>query len=70
MLCDPTSGAITYGAAGSTNDTGWVVRLPRGVEEVASGDIVIYENFGLSIASAAAGLSLVGTDEVGEAKAS
>lgn len=70
VLCDPTSGAITYGTAGSTNDTGWVVRLPRGVEEVASGDIVIYENFGLSIASAAAGLSLVGTDEVGEAKAS
>ena len=70
VLCDPTTGAVTYGTAGATNDTGWVVRLPRGVDEVASGDIVIYENFGVSIASAAAGRSLVGTDEVGEAKAS
>ena len=70
VLCDPTTGAVTYGTAGTANDTGWVVRLPRGVEEVASGDIVIYENFGVSIASAAAGRSLVGTDEVGEATAS
>lgn len=55
VLCDPTTGAITYGAAGATNDTGWVIRLPRGVEEVATGDIVIYENFGLSITPATGG---------------
>lgn len=70
VLCDPTTGAITYGQAGATNDTGWVVRLPRGVYEVAEGDVVIYENFGLTVAAAASGKSLVGTDEVGEAKAS
>lgn len=56
VLCDPTTGAITYGTAGATNDTGWVVRLPRGVEEVASGDIVIYENFGLAITPATGGV--------------
>ena len=49
VLCDPTTGAITYGTAG-------VVRLPRGVEEVASGDIVIYENFGLAITPATGGV--------------
>lgn len=70
VLCGPTTGAITYGQAGAANDTGWVVRLPRGVYEVAEGDVVIYENFGLTVAAAAAGKSLVGTDEVGEAKAS
>ena len=70
VLCDPTTGAITYGQAGAANGTGWVVRLPRGVYEVAEGDVVIYENFGLTVAAAAAGKSLVGTDEVGEAKAS
>lgn len=46
VLCDPTTGVITYGAAASENDTGWVVRLPAGVQAVEEGDRVIYENFG------------------------
>lgn len=49
VLCDPTTGAVTYGTAGATNDTGWVVRLPQGVTTVAKGDLIIVENFGLSI---------------------
>lgn len=56
VLCDPTTGTITYGAAAATNDTGWVVRLPRGVVEVAKGDIVIYENLGVGITPASGGV--------------
>lgn len=52
VLCDPTTGKITYGAAGTANDTGWVVHLPQGVKEVAEGDTVIYECFGLTITPA------------------
>lgn len=70
VLCDPTTGAVTYGEAGADNDTGWVVRLPRGVEEVSEGDIVIYENFGVTVVSGAAAASArVGEAEVGEAQA-
>lgn len=67
VLCDPTSGAITYGTAGTENDTGWVVRLPRGVKDATTGDVVIYENFGITVAGAA-GMSLVDTAEVDEAQ--
>lgn len=56
VLCDPVTGTITYGAAAATNDTGWVVRLPRGVAEVAKGDIVIYENLGVGITPASGGV--------------
>lgn len=52
VLCDPTTGAITYGDAGSTNDTGWTVVLPRGVKTVAKGDLVIYQNFGVNVTPA------------------
>lgn len=53
VLCDPTSGAITYGAAGAANDTGWKVVLPRGVKTIASGDVVIYQNYGVDVTPAA-----------------
>lgn len=55
VLCDPTSGAITYGTAGSTNDTGWIVVFPRGVKTVGNGDLVIYQNFGVSVSATAGG---------------
>lgn len=51
VLCDPTTGAITYGDAGATNDTGWRVVFPRGVKTIAEGDTVIYQNFGLDTAA-------------------
>lgn len=53
VLCDPTTGAVTYGTAGATNDTGWTVVLPQGVTTVAKGDLVIYENLGVSVTPAA-----------------
>ena len=71
VLCDPATGEVTYGAAGADNDTGWVVKFPRGVSEVAEGDLVIYENFGFSVA-AASGVSsadaTVGKARVGISK--
>lgn len=51
VLCDPQTGAITYGAAGTTNDTGWKVVLPEGVSSVTTGDVVIYQNFGIDVAA-------------------
>ena len=69
VLCDPTTGKVTYGDAGAATDTGWKVRLPQGVVDAAEGDIVIYENFGVSIAaSAASGVAVVGESEVGSAE--
>lgn len=53
VLCDPTTGKVTYGAAGAANDTGWIVRMPRGVASASEGDIIIVENFGLTVAAAA-----------------
>ena len=44
VLCNPTTGAVTYGAAGATNDTGWVVKKAG-----AEGDVVIYSNQALAI---------------------
>lgn len=49
ILCDPTTSTITYGTAGATNDTGWVVRLPQGVATVAQGDLIIAECYGLTV---------------------
>lgn len=68
VLCDPTTGAITYGTAGTANDTGWVVRFPRGVHQVAKDDLVIYECFGLTVGGGAAAASYVGEATVGEAE--
>ena len=71
VLCDPATGEVTYGAAGAANDTGWVVRFPRGVSEVAEGDLVIYENFGVSVAAASVVSSAdetVGKARVGTSK--
>lgn len=61
VLCDPATGDVTYGDAGAATDTGWKVRMPQGVIDAVEGDIVIYENFGVSIAaSAASGAAVVG----------
>ncbi|WP_443894645.1 structural cement protein Gp24 [Parasutterella excrementihominis] len=49
VLCDPTTGNITFGAAGAANDTGWVVRTAG-----AKDDTIIISNHGLSITPAAA----------------
>ena len=43
VLCDPATGAVTYGASGAENETGWIVHLPNGLATAAEGDIVIYE---------------------------
>lgn len=55
VLCDPTTGAVTYGTAGAANDTGWVVRFPRGVTAVKKDELVIYECVGLAITPATGG---------------
>ncbi len=46
VLCDPATGAVTYGASGAANDTGWVVILPAGLASAAEGDVVIYQRIG------------------------
>lgn len=48
VLCNPDDGKVTFGAAGTANDTGWVLRFPQGVDTVAEGAIVIIENWGLN----------------------
>ena len=53
VLCDPATGKVTYGEAGTTNDTGWTVVLPQGVTTVGEGDLVIYENLGLAVKTTA-----------------
>lgn len=50
VLCDPTTGAITFGAAGATNDTGWTVQTAG-----AKGDTIIISNHGLGYKPAASG---------------
>lgn len=50
VLCDPTSGAITFGTAGATNDTGWTVQTAG-----AKGDTIIISNHGLGYTPAASG---------------
>lgn len=46
VLCDPATGAVTYGANGDANDTGWNVLFFHGQASAAEGDLVIYENLG------------------------
>ena len=50
VLCDPTTGAITFGAAGAANDTGWTVQTAG-----ANGDTIIISNHGLGYQPAARG---------------
>lgn len=49
VLCDPTTGAITLGTAGATNDTGWTV-----FSEGAEGEPIIIVNHGVSVSTASA----------------
>lgn len=49
VLCNPVSGAITYGTPGTANDTGWVVMTPA----TNAGDIIIISNRGVGITPAA-----------------
>ena len=49
VLCDPTTGNITFGAAGAENDTGWVVKSAG--EE---GDIILISNYGIDVVATAA----------------
>lgn len=54
VLCDPATGAITFGDAGAANDTGWIVHLPQGVGTAEGGDIVYIEHLGAQTAAASA----------------
>ena len=49
VICDPVSGAITYGTPGTPHDTGWVVMTPT----ANAGDIIIISNRGVGITPAA-----------------
>lgn len=49
VLCNPASGAITYGTPRTANDTGWVVMTPA----TNAGDIIIISNRGVGITPAA-----------------
>ncbi|MDY6322528.1 MAG: hypothetical protein SPL30_06440 [Succinivibrio sp.] len=46
VLCDPATGAVTYGDTAAANDTGWIVKIPAGAASAAEGDTVIYERIG------------------------
>lgn len=50
VLCNPTTGAITFGTADATNDTGWTVQTAG-----AKGDTIIISNHGLGYQPAATG---------------
>jgi hypothetical protein len=50
VLCNPTTGAISFGTAGATNDTGWTVQTAG-----AKGDTIIISNHGLGYQPAATG---------------
>lgn len=43
VLCDPATGAVTFGTAGSANDTGWVVKTAG-----AKGDLIVISNHGVN----------------------
>lgn len=58
VLCDPASGTVTYGDAGATNDTGWVVMTAA----KQAGDIIIISNRGLAIKPATTGGGVGGDD--------
>ena len=49
VLCAPSTGAVTYGAIGATNDTGWVVMTPA----AAQGDIIVISHRGVQAIPAA-----------------
>lgn len=46
VLCDPATGAVTYGNKGDPNDTGWRVIFFHGQASANEDDLVIYENLG------------------------
>ena len=50
ILCDPADGAVTFGTAGTANDTGWVVclDLANGQTTAKAGDLVRIQNIGLN----------------------
>ena len=48
VLVDPTNGNVTFGDAGTANDTGWTVWLLDGAESAKAGDLVIVQNIGLN----------------------
>lgn len=48
VLCNPSTGAVTYGTPGTTNDTGWVVMTAA----AEAGDVIIISNRGLAITPA------------------
>lgn len=45
VLCN---GKVTFGAAGTTNDTGWVVHLLDGATTAKAGDWIVVQNIGLN----------------------
>lgn len=49
ILCDPATGDITFGEAGTANDTGWVVEFFNNHDgsTAKAGDFVIAKCFGL-----------------------
>lgn len=50
ILCNPADGAVTFGEAGTANDTGWVVclDLANGQTTAKEGDLVRIQNIGLN----------------------
>ena len=48
VLCDPTNGKVTFDAAGTANDTGWVVHLLDGATTAKAGDWIVVQNIGLN----------------------
>lgn len=49
VLCAPSTGAVTYGAIGAANDTGWVVMTPA----AGAGDVIVISNRGVQAVPAA-----------------
>lgn len=49
LLVDPSTGAVTFGTAGTANDSGWVVvGFTNSATTAAKGDIVMIENLGVN----------------------
>lgn len=48
VLCNPDDGAVSFGAAGTANDTGWVVHLLDGATTAKAGDWIVVQNIGLN----------------------
>ena len=48
VIVNPANGAVSFGAAGTANDTGWtVVRFDKGAKSAAAGDMIVIEGWGL-----------------------